>query len=58
MSSRVENMSLTENKDSCVSEWNTFFKDKYYVEAQMNIIKECARQFVVKALGSKFYKCM
>lgn len=51
-------MSLTENKDSCVSEWNTFFKDKYYVETQINVIKECARQFVVKALESKFYKCM
>ena len=34
-----------------------FLKDKYYVEAH-DLIKECARQFVVKALGSKFYKCM
>ena len=35
-----------------------FFKDKYYVAAQQNLIKESGRQFVVKALGSKFYKCM
>ena len=35
-----------------------FFKDKYYDEAQHNLIKESGKQFVAKALGSKFYKCM
>ena len=52
-------MSLTDKKQSCVSEWNTFLRiNKYSVEALHNLIKESGRQFVVKALGSKFYKCM